>query len=459
MSEKTVKLSGWSRQERPEENDEIQFHRQLLIEIVYGLFYKKKKYLEKMGMPSQPVTLKEIWLEFCSRRQMLKSIKEWPWGWHEKRWVDRRVNECFVGDTLIQTDREKMKIEDLREGDIIFGIAEGRKVSSEVLAWHPIAFKGNLVELSFEREKLLCTPDHLFLTLNGWIEASRVTPYTVLVRQRKPTIQATMAKTQPRRLNESFPPSHLECNQITCTTHGLKTHDAMGCISQQSASKNENRNTINRNGQGVFGGDNRWRRNDINFSAIRQEKEEAFSLCTKTVHFKHVGRIEQLDTQKTKNITIASTKAEIKSEVENSLRTSPFRIHSGTSFADYIAVFGNKKETGTIGSKLFRASQKTFGKRVLQSRNRVSGANQEFEPARILEKRFIPFKGIVYDLTTTIGNYIANNIVVHNCATAKYAEDGVPRVASTTAGKYEPNPEYAKYVQNQSIIGDEENEV
>ena len=94
MSEKTVKLEGWTNTFRPEENEEIRFHRQLLIEIVHGLYHQKKEHLQKTGMPPQPVSLNEIWLEFCSRRAMLKSIGEWPWGWHSKRYCDRRVNEC-----------------------------------------------------------------------------------------------------------------------------------------------------------------------------------------------------------------------------------------------------------------------------------------------------------------------------------------------------------------------------
>ena len=93
MSEKTVKLSNWAPQARPEEDTEMAAHRQLLKEIVYGLYYRKKEHLSKMGMPPQSISLREIWLEFCSRRAMLNSIKQWPWHWHEKRWIDRRVNE------------------------------------------------------------------------------------------------------------------------------------------------------------------------------------------------------------------------------------------------------------------------------------------------------------------------------------------------------------------------------
>lgn len=93
MAEKTSKLPGWTPQPQPGENNDILFHRQLLIEIVYGLFYRKKEMLSKMSMPPQPVSLREIWLEFASRRETLVSIKEFPYPWHTKRWIDRRVNE------------------------------------------------------------------------------------------------------------------------------------------------------------------------------------------------------------------------------------------------------------------------------------------------------------------------------------------------------------------------------
>ena len=100
MSQQTLKLGGWKPQAPPPEDGDVKFHRQLLVEIIYGLFYKKKKFLEGMSMPPQPISLEEIWEEFCSRRTMMQSIKDvehggtmWKWVWHSKRWVDRRVNE------------------------------------------------------------------------------------------------------------------------------------------------------------------------------------------------------------------------------------------------------------------------------------------------------------------------------------------------------------------------------
>ena len=89
----TVKLPGWQPQPRPPEDQDIKFHRQLLTEIVFGLFHRKKEILERKGMPSQPVSLREIWLEYLSRKETLKQTGEWSYKEHMKRWIDRRVNE------------------------------------------------------------------------------------------------------------------------------------------------------------------------------------------------------------------------------------------------------------------------------------------------------------------------------------------------------------------------------
>lgn len=103
MSERTLKLPGWKPQGRPKENEDMIFHRRFLTIIIFGLFNRKKEMLDKMGMPPQPISLREIYLEYESRREMYWSMKSWifdgktyhrwPFKWHQKRWIDRRVNE------------------------------------------------------------------------------------------------------------------------------------------------------------------------------------------------------------------------------------------------------------------------------------------------------------------------------------------------------------------------------
>lgn len=89
----TVKLAGWQPQPRPKEDGDMQFHRQFLTEIVFSLHHRKKEILAEMSMPPQPVSLIEIYREYLSRVETLKSIGQWHHRTHIKRWIDRRINE------------------------------------------------------------------------------------------------------------------------------------------------------------------------------------------------------------------------------------------------------------------------------------------------------------------------------------------------------------------------------
>lgn len=94
MTEKTVKLRGWMPQSPPREDDETRAYRQLIINVVFSLHHRKKEVLAQKGMPAQPVSLIEILREVSSRVAALSSSGQWRYGFHGKRWLDRRVNEA-----------------------------------------------------------------------------------------------------------------------------------------------------------------------------------------------------------------------------------------------------------------------------------------------------------------------------------------------------------------------------
>lgn len=94
MSERTFKAKGWKPQGKPSESRELVAYRLLIREVVFSVYRSKKQLLAKMGMPAQPVKLKEIYLEVRSRLAQLRSCGSWPYRVHGKRWLDRRVNEC-----------------------------------------------------------------------------------------------------------------------------------------------------------------------------------------------------------------------------------------------------------------------------------------------------------------------------------------------------------------------------
>lgn len=94
MSERTFKVAGWKPQAKPGESRELVAYRLLIREVVFGVYHNKKQILSQMGMPAQPVKLREIYLEVRSRIAQLRSCGQWPYHMHGKRWLDRRVNEC-----------------------------------------------------------------------------------------------------------------------------------------------------------------------------------------------------------------------------------------------------------------------------------------------------------------------------------------------------------------------------
>ena len=93
MSEATFKLQGWQAQGRPREDGEVKAYRQLIREVIFSVYFKKRAILASKGMLAQPVSLSEIYLEVRSRVLQLHNCGMWPYRVHGKRWVDRRVNE------------------------------------------------------------------------------------------------------------------------------------------------------------------------------------------------------------------------------------------------------------------------------------------------------------------------------------------------------------------------------
>lgn len=84
------------------------------------------------------------------------------------------VNPCVTGDTLIQTIEGKIKIKDLVETQpyVYCMDAEGKLAIKQASKVWMTRKDAHLVEVDFNRGKLVCTPDHKIYTRNrGWVEA------------------------------------------------------------------------------------------------------------------------------------------------------------------------------------------------------------------------------------------------------------------------------------------------
>ena len=115
---KTVKLPGYQPTSFPEEmpNDDLEFHRKLLTQIMFGLWSTKKDELASRGWPAQPVHQKEIFKEYLARVERYKGMDKklklsgaaryWPSfaRVHDHNWIERRMNYLATEEYGVKQD-------------------------------------------------------------------------------------------------------------------------------------------------------------------------------------------------------------------------------------------------------------------------------------------------------------------------------------------------------------------
>lgn len=107
------------------------------------------------------------------------------------------VDECIDGKHYIQTNTGKMKISSLYKKfsknqslplvntfNEKTGIFENKKITQ-------VVSKGlrDTITVVLGNRKIVCTPEHKFLTGCGWIEAKDLTPYTPIIANNEPILQ------------------------------------------------------------------------------------------------------------------------------------------------------------------------------------------------------------------------------------------------------------------------------
>ncbi|MDS0527577.1 Hint domain-containing protein [Clostridium sp. SHJSY1] len=88
------------------------------------------------------------------------------------------IEGCFVGDTLVLTDKGFIRIDEIEVGDFVYAtdVKTGDKEYKEVLQVH-IRNTNEFVKLNVEGEEIITTPGHLFYTNEGmWIIAGELKP-------------------------------------------------------------------------------------------------------------------------------------------------------------------------------------------------------------------------------------------------------------------------------------------
>ena len=110
-----------------------------------------------------------------SVRELTELSKFKPIGYKKKIYI---VDECFHKDTLVNTPNGNVKISDLVEGDLVYNL-DG--VSSIKNVFKNVVPLERLCLITINKKEILTTVDHLFFTLDGWVEARNLREGDVLI--------------------------------------------------------------------------------------------------------------------------------------------------------------------------------------------------------------------------------------------------------------------------------------
>ncbi|MGI8479170.1 MAG: LAGLIDADG family homing endonuclease, partial [Gaiellaceae bacterium] len=124
---------------------------------------------------------------------------------------------CFVGETLVDTDEGLLTFEQLLERKVrteelprvwSFSLSSGEAVLREINDVWVAGVASELIEITTGRGHVLrCTPEHRFLTSDGYIEANRLAEGSELVttveREARPNHNAAIATLQRARVRDS----------------------------------------------------------------------------------------------------------------------------------------------------------------------------------------------------------------------------------------------------------------
>lgn len=88
------KITTWRFRSKPQEFREREAYRQLMREVVFGLFFQKRELLAQRRMQSQPVSIHEIFAEVKERIKLKQGCGKWPYPVRSERWMRIRLDEC-----------------------------------------------------------------------------------------------------------------------------------------------------------------------------------------------------------------------------------------------------------------------------------------------------------------------------------------------------------------------------
>lgn len=136
------------------------------------------------GIETVRSTFSKMWIDEHTCKQLIKALENYRQEFDAKKKVYKGYplhnwasHACFTGDTLLLTRNGMRRIMDIQDSEEVLTLNGYQKCT----AARKTKTFADIVEVIFQDgTKVKCTPDHLFLTENGWKSAEYLTPNTVI---------------------------------------------------------------------------------------------------------------------------------------------------------------------------------------------------------------------------------------------------------------------------------------
>lgn len=157
------------------------------------------------GIETVRSTLNKMWIDEAKCAVLIKALENYRQEYDVKKKVYKTQplhnwasHACFTGDTLILTRSGMRPIMSIDKGEEILTL-QGWKPCNQAMVMRKNA---SLVEITFQDgTRVKCTPDHLFLTENGWKSAKSLNQHT--------KIQSSLTNLPPTLMAPS-----IDCGQV-----------------------------------------------------------------------------------------------------------------------------------------------------------------------------------------------------------------------------------------------------
>ncbi len=332
---------------------------------------------------------------------------------------------CLPPETMIATDEGEIPIEEIVKRKLSPSL-QGIKYPNLIMGYQRFEpYTDYLLCIKTKKSTLRLTPDHLVLTLRGWIKAKdlRISDYVCTMRNRnesnsldkraKADITSKISRKRMGRVGGQTKTTYKEGNKVHGKT--LKTKTVVRSSNQAKVHKNSE---VKRARLGLLSWLSRWGRT-LNYSKIFPP----WNVDSCVGHSQFGSENSILSQGQSRNKILFGTTSNISQRCVDPSKASnlavSYRWSENVAFSPKACSLSNSKErtSRTFNQILQNKIATTMG--VINYRRRTSDrkANQRTQLSleRISSIEVDYNIDYVYDLTTTNSSFIANDIVVHNC--------------------------------------------